>query len=63
VTPAVAAPSLQVTVHALAAVVEAGEVRADTDAQKAKDARYRIADDPYVARFVAALETMRRAVD
>jgi len=60
---AAAAPLIQAAVRALAEVVEAGELRAYTDAKKAKDARYRIADDPYVAGFVAALAAMRRAVE
>jgi len=65
VTPAAAsaAPSVQAAVRALASAVEAGELRAYTDAKKAKDARYRITDDPYVAGFVAALTAQGRAVE
>ncbi len=60
---AAAAPLIQVAVRALAEAVEAGELRVYTDAKKAKDAHYRIADDSYVAGFVAALAAMRRAVE
>jgi len=57
------APALVAVVRSLAAAVEAEELRAYIDARKAKDARYRIADDPNVAGFVAALTAMRRAVE
>ncbi len=61
--PAPLTPLAQAAVRALLSAIEAQELRTYTDAKKAQDARYRIADDPYVAGFVAALAAVRRPFD
>jgi len=63
-SPAPATPSASIAsaLRALVGKVEADDLGAYTDAQKAQDAGYSPADDSYRAGFLAALKALRRVI-